>query len=71
MRRVILLLLLLLEMIMGVDLTLEEVSQKIDKDISNHKVYFGERLFKGKFKDNKQLIYTSDYIINIGDVVSV
>ncbi|MCH9739442.1 MAG: polysaccharide export protein [Epsilonproteobacteria bacterium] len=35
------------------------------------KIYFGERLFKGQFKENKQLTHNLNYLINVGDVVSV
>jgi len=67
----IILLLLLVKALIGVEVTLEEASQKIHQGISENKHYFGERLFKGEFKSNKQLRYSSDYRINIGDEIMV
>lgn len=66
----ILFLLLFIEMLMGVDLTLEEKSKPIQTSSSNH-IYFGKTLFQGEFKENKQLRYSPNYLINIGDIVSV
>ncbi|MCK4441937.1 MAG: SLBB domain-containing protein [Sulfurovaceae bacterium] len=66
----ILFLLLFVEILMGVDLTLEERSNPIQTSSSNH-IYFGKTLFQGKFKENKQLRYSPNYLINIGDIVSI
>ncbi|HHH19080.1 MAG TPA: polysaccharide export protein [Campylobacterales bacterium] len=33
--------------------------------------YYGESLFEGNFKENRQLRYSADYLVNIGDTVSV
>lgn len=50
----------------------------VDQNVSNsselsveNTTYFGEQLFQGNFKTNKQFRYNPDYLINIGDVVSV
>jgi protein involved in polysaccharide export with SLBB domain len=56
----------------GVDIRLDETSSSIDKiKSSRDKRYFGEELFRGNFKENKQLTYNSNYLINIGDIVSI
>jgi len=68
--RKVLLILLFVEIVMGVDLTLEDKSSSIQTS-SNHKIYFGKTLFQGAFKNNKQLRYSPNYLINIGDEISV
>jgi protein involved in polysaccharide export with SLBB domain len=61
-----------INIIYGIDLRLDESRNKIDRVQNNqHKKYFGEELFHGKFKENRQLIYNSDYLINIGDIISI
>jgi protein involved in polysaccharide export with SLBB domain len=56
----------------GVDIRVDETSSSIDKiKSSKDKKYFGEELFHGNFKENKQLLYNSNYLINIGDIVSI
>ncbi len=69
MRR-ILLLILLIESIFGINLDLSS-EKNISQSIENHKAYFGESLFKGEFKKNRELRYNSNYILNIGDKVSI
>jgi len=70
MKKILFLLLLVVDILMGVDLTLEEKSSSIQTS-STHQIYFGKTLFQGAFKDNKQLRYSPNYLINIGDMVSV
>ena len=55
----------------GIELTVENNSTDNSKLDVTSKAYFGEQLFKGNFKENRQFRYNSDYIINVGDVVSV
>ena len=63
---------LLINTLFGVDLTLEDVSSKsVKKEVSKNKIYFGKSLFQGEFKKNRQIRYTADYIINIGDNISI
>jgi len=57
--------------ISGVDLALEDEPTDINRDLSTNKIYFGATLFQGRFKDNKQLRYNLNYIINIGDTISI
>jgi protein involved in polysaccharide export with SLBB domain len=40
-------------------------------DISHGKMFFGQQLFQGKFKDTQQYRYNPDYRIHVGDVISV
>ncbi len=70
MKRILFLLLILLNILMGIDLTLEEKSTSIQTSSSSRQ-YFGKNLFQGAFKENKQLRYSPNYLINIGDIVSV
>jgi len=53
MKRILFLLLILLNILMGIDLTLEEKSTSIQT--SSSRQYFGKNLFQGAFKENKQL----------------
>ncbi len=53
----------------NLDLTNENIS-KI-KNIKENRAYFGELLFKGEFKKSRELRYNSNYILNIGDKVSI
>ncbi len=53
----------------NLDLTNENISEM--KDVKEQNVYFGESLFKGEFKKNRELRYNSNYILNIGDKVSI
>ncbi len=73
MRYIILFVLLWLELLMGVDLTLENVSKKYSEQtqFNTDKTYFGKVLFQGAFKENRQLRYSPDYLINIDDTISI
>ena len=62
---------LLMTFSFSVDLTIENNSTDNSKLDSTSKAYFGEQLFQGNFKENRQFRYNSEYIINVGDVVSV
>jgi len=69
----ILVLIFLMEALLGVDLALGEQPKDNyrKKESVNGKVYFGKRLFRGKFKDNRQLRYSPNYVINIDDKISI
>ena len=71
--RVILMLWVWITASMGIDVSLNELPQnnQAKKGGSFTKSYFGKVLFQGKFKENKQLRYISDYLINVDDVISV
>lgn len=69
--RNILLFLLLVQMAFGVDVVLEDNVSQSGYLKPTTQTYFGETLFTGKFRENKQLLYSSDYRINIGDTISV
>ena len=71
MRKIFVLLILLLNLLMAVDIELEQNSSDISKLNSQDRVYFGEAIFKGNFKENQQFRYNPNYILNIGDVISV
>ena len=53
----------------GVEIDLDNNLSNINK--SNTLPYFGESLFQGEFKKSSRLRYTPEYLINIGDIVSV
>ena len=36
-----------------------------------NKAYFGEKIFQGNFKENQQFRYNPNYVINVGDIISV
>ncbi len=73
MRYIILFLLLWVELLMGVDLTLEDISKKYSEKIllNAGKTYFGKVLFQGAFKENRQLRYSPNYLINVDDTISI
>ncbi|CAA6825359.1 MAG: Capsular polysaccharide export system periplasmic protein KpsD [uncultured Sulfurovum sp.] len=68
---VILLLLLLSNFAFAVEFSIEQNSTENSRLTDTTKAYFGEKIFKGNFKENKQFRYNPNYLINIGDVVSV
>jgi protein involved in polysaccharide export with SLBB domain len=55
----------------SVDVLLDQNSSDKSKLSIGSKVYFGENAFKGNFKENRQFRYNPDYLINVGDVISV
>ena len=58
-------------LLFAVDFSIEQNITENSKLSQVGKAYFGEQIFKGNFKENKQFRYNPDYLINIGDVVSV
>jgi protein involved in polysaccharide export with SLBB domain len=69
--RYLLIFFIVISTLLGVDLELEDEPTDINRDLSINKIYFGKSLFQGKFKDNRELRYNSNYIINVGDEVSI
>ncbi len=66
------LLLLLATKIWAVDIAIgQQNSDRSQLENSNTQAYFGEEIFKGNFKENQQFRYNPNYILNIGDVISV
>ena len=58
-------------LLFAVDFSIEQNVTENSKLSQSGKAYFGEQIFKGNFKENKQFRYNPDYLINVGDVVSV
>jgi len=70
--RKIVLFLCFINMLWGIDIALEKGNIEIDKvSIGSSKHFFGESLFRGHFKESKQLMDNPNYLLNIGDVVSI
>ena len=56
----------------AVDISIEQNSTDSSKLLDNKtKSYFGEQIFRGNFKENRQFRYNPNYLINIGDIISV
>lgn len=55
----------------GVEVAIDSNSSDRSRLSISTKVYFGETLFKGNFKENRQFRYNPEYLINVGDVISV
>lgn len=58
-------------MLFAVEILVEQNVIQESKLSMSKQVYFGEKLFQGHFKQNKQYRYNPNYLINVGDVVSV
>jgi protein involved in polysaccharide export with SLBB domain len=58
-------------MLFGVEILVEQNVTQESKISMGKQVYFGEKLFQGNFKQNKQYRYNPNYLINVGDVISV
>ena len=70
--RVLLILLFLAIKVWGVDIAIEQLnSEKSKLQEDRSKAYFGEEIFKGNFKENQQFRYNPNYILNVGDVISL
>ena len=71
MKKIFIVLILLLNLTVAVDIQLEQNGSDISQLTSEDKIYFGEAIFKGNFKENQQFRYNPNYILNIGDIISV
>jgi len=59
------------KLLFAVDFAMEQNITENSKLSKSGKAYFGEQIFKGNFKENKQFRYNPNYLINVGDVISV
>jgi protein involved in polysaccharide export with SLBB domain len=71
MKKIVLLTLLFSYVLYSVEIQVEENSTSISQLSKSNKRYFGEQIFQGNFKANQQFRYNPDYVINIGDVISI
>ncbi len=71
MKKIIIITILLMSYLLALDVELKEPTIDNSKLDNNTKAYFGESIFQGNFKDNQQFRYNPDYVINIGDIISV
>ena len=71
MKKILILFILMATSVMAVDIQLEQNSSDQSQLDTSSKAYFGEQIFQGNFKENKQFRYNPDYLINVGDVISV
>jgi protein involved in polysaccharide export with SLBB domain len=69
--QVVFLILSLSSSLFSLEFSLEQNSTDKSNISATSKAYFGEQIFQGNFKENKQFRYNPDYLINIGDIVSV
>jgi len=63
--------LLLSSKLFSVDITVEQKNNDKSQLLTTPKAYFGEEIFQGNFKENQQLRYNPNYLINVGDVISL
>lgn len=71
MKNLLILFLFLGNLLFSIDVVVEKkVEDKSQLSITS-KAYFGESIFKGNFKENQQFRYNPNYIINVGDIISV
>ena len=63
--------LFLVEALFAVDISLDQNTTQGTEIGTRSKAYFGEQLFKGNFKENTQFRYNPEYLLNVGDVISV
>ena len=57
--------------ISAIDVEINQTNTDKSQIDTKTKAYFGESIFQGNFKDNQQFRYNPDYVINVGDVISV
>ena len=69
--RAIVILLLFSSFLFSVEIEVEENTIQKSQISLKEQAYFGEEIFKGNFKENQQFRYNPDYVLNVGDVVSV
>lgn len=55
----------------SVDVTIKDNTQDNSQLSVKEKAYFGEEIFQGNFKENQQFRYNPNYVLNVGDVISV
>ena len=69
--KLVVIILMLSSFLFGVDITVEQNSTEESKLSMHNKAYFGEQIFQGNFQNTQQFRYNPEYLINIGDVVSI
>jgi protein involved in polysaccharide export with SLBB domain len=58
--------------LLSVDIAIEEkYSDKSQLTSKKSIAFFGEEIFQGNFKENQQFRYNPNYIINVGDIISL
>jgi len=62
---------LLSSYLLAVDVTIKSQDETTKLTQNKSVSYFGEDIFRGNFKENQQFMYNPNYIINVGDVISV
>ena len=70
--RYLIILIFLIQSLFSLDISLdtkEETHSELNTSVGQK--YFGENLFKGNFKENKQFRYNAKYIVNVNDTLSV
>ena len=55
----------------ALDIQLDQNSTDISKLNDQDRIYFGEQIFQGHFKENQQFRYNPNYVLNIGDIISL
>ncbi len=70
-KKILVVLILLFTTLFSVEVDVEQNIESSSKLTNRSKSYFGEQIFKGNFKENQQFRYNPDYLINVGDIVSV
>jgi protein involved in polysaccharide export with SLBB domain len=71
MKKIFIIFILIAIKLMAVDIQLDQNSSDNSQLNSGSKAYFGEQIFQGNFKENKQFRYNPSYRINVGDIISV
>ncbi|HIP26245.1 MAG TPA: polysaccharide export protein, partial [Flavobacteriaceae bacterium] len=63
--------LLLSTYLFSVEVTVKDNTKDQSQISLKEKAYFGEDIFQGNFKENQQFRYNPNYVLNVGDVISV
>ena len=71
MKKYILIYILFVCRLLAVDVTMNQIESDKSQLSERTKAYFGEEIFKGNFKENQQFRYNPNYLINVGDIISV
>jgi len=70
-KKILLILVLFSTLLFSIEVDVEQKADEHTQLDTPTKSYFGEQIFKGNFKENQQFRYNPDYLINIGDIVTV
>jgi len=69
--KILLLVLLFMGQLSAVEVAIEQSSSDKSQLVNSGKAYFGEEIFRGNFKENQQFRYNPDYVLSVGDIISV